>query len=255
LKTRAIRDGDYYIVNGQKTWTTYAQYADWIFCLVRTDPLVKNQLGISFLLIDMQSSGIEVRPIKLMDGGQEVNEVYFDNVKVPVENRIGEENKGWTYAKYLLTHERTMQGEVAVSKRHLEKIRVSAAKTPAGNGNLMEDPSYKKKVAEVEIELMALEYTYLRILSQVATGGAPGAESSILKIRGTEIQQKLTELRLDAACYGGFIFNDPLAGNKEALNNGDESAAQVYFDMRKTTIYAGSTQIQKGIIAKAVLGL
>ena len=119
----------------------------------------------------------------------------------------------------------------------------------------MEDPSYKKKVAEVEIELMALEYTYLRILSQVATGGAPGAESSILKIRGTEIQQKLTELRLDAACYGGFIFNDPLSGNKEALNNGDESAAQVYFDMRKTTIYAGSTQIQKGIIAKAVLGL
>ncbi len=255
LKTRAIRDGDYYIVNGQKTWTTYAQYADWIFCLVRTDPQVKNQLGISFLLIDMQSSGIEVCPIKLMDGGQEVNEVYFDNVKVPVENRIGEENKGWTYAKYLLTHERTMQGEVAVSKRHLEKIRVSAAKTPTGNGNLMEDPSYKKKVAEVEIELMALEYTYLRILSQVATGGAPGAESSILKIRGTEIQQKLTELRLDAACYGGFIFNDPLSGNKEALNNGDESAAQVYFDMRKTTIYAGSTQIQKGIIAKAVLGL
>ncbi len=255
LKTRAIRDGDYYVVNGQKTWTTYAQYADWIFCLVRTDPQVKNQLGISFLLIDMQSSGIEVRPIKLMDGGQEVNEVYFDNVRVPVENLVGEENKGWTYAKYLLTHERTMQGEVAVSKRHLEKIRVSAAKTPTGNGNLMEDPSYKKKVAEVEIELMALEYTYLRILSQVATGGAPGAESSILKIRGTEIQQKLTELRLDAACYGGFIFNDPLSGNKEALNNGDESAAQVYFDMRKTTIYAGSTQIQKGIIAKAVLGL
>ena len=255
LKTSAVREGDYYIVNGQKTWTTFAQYADWIFCLVRTDPHVKNQLGISFLLIDMNSPGIEVRPIKLMDGGQEVNEVYFDNVKVPMENLVGEENKGWTYAKYLLTHERAVQGDVAVSKRHLEKIKALAASTPMGERTLIEDPSFKIKVAEIEIEILALEYTYLRILSNVATGGAPGSESSILKIRGTEIQQKLSELRLDTACYGGFVFNDPLAGNEEPLYNGNDSAAQHYFNMRKTTIYAGSTQIQKGIIAKAVLDL
>lgn len=255
LKTSAVREGDHYLVNGQKTWTTYAQYADWIFCLVRTDPHVKKQVGISFLLIDMHSPGIEVRPIKLMDGGAEVNEVYFDNVKVPVENLIGEENKGWTYAKYLLTHERTGIGGVAVSKRKLEKIKNLAAQTPAGGHRLLDEPSFRRKVAEIEIELTALEFTDLRILSEVATGGAPGPESSILKIKGTEIQQKLTELHLDVAAYGGFVFNDPLAGNEEALANGPDSAAQTYFNIRKTTIYGGSNEIQKGIIAKAVLGL
>lgn len=255
LKTSAVRQGDHYIVNGQKTWTTYAQYADWIFCLVRTDPHVKKQVGISFLLIDMHAPGVEVRPIKLMDGGAEVNEVYFDQVKVPVENLVGEENKGWTYAKYLLTHERTGIGGVANSKRRLEKIKNKAATTPSGGQMLLDDLLFQRKIAEVEIELTALEYTDLRILSEVTTGGAPGPESSILKIKGTEIQQKLTELSMEMAAYNAFVFNDPLAGNEEALFNGPDSAAQTYFNTRKTTIYGGSNEIQKGIIAKAVLGL
>ena len=255
LKTTAVRQGEHYIVNGQKTWTTYAQYADWIFCLVRTDPHVKKQLGISFLLIDMHSPGVEVRPIKLMDGGAEVNEVYFDQVKVPVENLVGEENKGWTYAKYLLTHERTGISGVAASKRKLEKIKNLAATTPSHGQMLLHEPLFQRKIAEVEIELTALQYTDLRILSAVTTGGAPGPESSILKIKGTEIQQKLTELSLEIAAYPGFVFNDPLAGNEEALFNGPDSAAQTYFNARKTTIYGGSNEIQKGIIAKAVLGL
>ncbi len=259
LKTSAVREGDSYIVNGQKAWTTLAQHADWIFCLVRTDPHVKKQIGISFLLIDLRSAGIEIRPIKLLDGSNEVNEVYFDNVKVPVENLIGEENKGWTYAKNLLTHERTGISAVASSKRALEKIKALAAKTPAGGTTMIENESFRKKMAEVEIELMALEYTDLRILSEVSTGKAPGPESSVLKIKGTEIQQHLTELRLDLASYSGFVFHDPVQdNNEEALYlRGQEYdlAAQVYFNVRKTTIYGGSNEIQKGIIAKAVLGL
>lgn len=259
LKTSAIWEGKHYIVNGQKTWTSTAQHADWIFCLVRTDPHVKKQRGISFLLIDMHSPGIEVRPIKMLDGSSPINEVYFDNVKVPVENLIGEENKGWTYAKYLLTHERTGIGGVAFSKRNIEKIKKLAANTPAGGGTLLEDSSFQKKLAEIEIELTALEYTDLRILSEVATGGAPGAESSIIKIKGTEVQQKLSELRMYMASYAGFVYHDPLGTeNKESLDlkpQGHDWAAQHYFGMRKTTIYGGSNEIQKGIIAKAVLGL
>ena len=259
LKTRAVREGDHYIVNGQKTWTSTAQYADWIFCLVRTDPHVKKQLGISFLLIDMKSPGIEVRPIKMIDGTSPINEVYFENVKVPLENRIGEENKGWTYAKYLLTHERTGIGGVANSKRQIEKLKALAVKTPRGNGTLMDDATFLKKLAEVEIELTALEYTDLRILSKVSTGEAPGAESSIIKIKGTEIQQMLAELRMVMAGYSGFVFQDPQGEtNEEALDlkpKGHAQAAQYYFGMRKTTIYGGSNEIQKGIIAKAVLGL
>ncbi|MBF0278754.1 MAG: acyl-CoA dehydrogenase family protein [SAR324 cluster bacterium] len=259
LKTTAVRDGDHFIVNGQKTWTTLAQHADWIFCLVRTDPHVKKQVGISFLLIDMKSPGIDIRPIKMMDGSNEVNEVYFDNVKVPAKNLIGEENKGWTYAKYLLTHERSGISAVASSKRTLEKIKALAVSTPAGDATMMEDSAFRKKLAEVEIELIALEYTDLRILSEVSTGKAPGPESSVLKIKGTEIQQKLTELRMDLASYSGFIFHDPVGdNNEEALylrGQGIDLAAQVYFNVRKTTIYGGSNEIQKGIIAKAVLGL
>ncbi len=259
LKTSALREGNHYIVNGQKTWTSTAQHADWIFCLVRTDPHVKKQVGISFLLIDMHSPGIEIRPIKMIDGMSSVNEVYFDNVKVPVENRIGEENKGWTYAKYLLTHERTGIGGVAFSKRNLEKIKELAAKTPAGGATLLQESAFLKKLAEVEIELLALEYTDMRILSEVATGSAPGPESSIIKIKGTEIQQKLAELRMDMAAYTGFVFHDPRTdANTEGLDlktSGHSSAAQLYLGMRKTSIYGGSNEIQKGIIAKAVLGL
>ena len=259
LKTSAVRQGAHYRVNGQKTWTSTAQHADWIFCLVRTDPHVKKQQGISFLLIDLRSPGIEVRPIKMIDGSHPINEVYFDNVNVPVENLVGEENKGWTYAKYLLTHERTGIGGVAFSKRNLEKIKALAAQTAVGGKTLLQDVGFQKKLAEIEIELMALEYTDLRILSEVATGGAPGAESSIIKIKGTEVQQKLSELRMEMAGYMGFVYHDPLgAENQEGLDlkpQGPHLAAQHYFGMRKTTIYGGSNEIQKGIIAKAVLGL
>ncbi|MBF0277565.1 MAG: acyl-CoA dehydrogenase family protein [SAR324 cluster bacterium] len=259
LKMSAVRGENHFIVNGQKTWTTLAQHADWIFCLVRTDPHVKKQMGISFLLIDMQSPGVEVRPIKMMDGMSSINEVYFENVKVPFENLIGEENKGWTYAKYLLTHERTGIGGVAFSKRSIEKIKELAAKTPAGGATLMQDPAFLKKLAEVEIELTALEYTDMRILSEVSTGSAPGPESSIIKIKGTEIQQKLAELRMEMAAYSGFIFHDPQNdANEEPLDlktHQHSSTAQLYFGMRKTSIYGGSNEIQKGIIAKAVLGL
>lgn len=259
LTTSAVRDGDYYIVNGQKTWTTLGQYADWIFCLVRTDPTVKKQMGISFLLIDMQTPGIEVRPIKLLDGGNEVNEVYFENVKVPLENLVGEENKGWTYAKYLLTHERTGISGVAYSKKQIEVIKALAAQTPSGEGTMLDNPNFQRKLADVEIELMALDATDMKVLSEIATGGAPGPESSVLKIKGTEIQQKLTELRLELAAYNGFIYHDP-ENEKEGEplyihSQGADMTAQEYFNYRKTTIYGGSNEIQKGIIAKAVLGL
>lgn len=259
LKASAVREGDHYIVNGQKTWTSTAQHADWIFCLVRTDLHVKKQLGISFLLIDMRSPGIEVRPIQLMSGTHSVNEVYFDNVKVPVENLIGAENKGWTYAKYLLTHERTGIGAVGFSKRNIEKIKILASKTPAKGATLMDDASFRRKLAEIEIELMALEYTELRILTNIATGNAPGPESSVIKLKGTEIIQRLSELRLQMASYTGFVFHDPVdAENREAMDlkpNGHASSAQIYSFYRASTIYGGSSEIQKGIIAKAVLGL
>ena len=194
LKTRAVREGDHYIVNGQKTWTTLAQYADMIFCLVRTDPTVKKQEGITFLLIDMHSPGVTVRPIITLDEEHEVNEVFFDNVKVPAENLVGEEGKGWTYAKFLLGHERTGIARVGESKRELAQLKEIAAKQLNGRP-LAEDPLFRARIAEVEIELMALEMTLLRVLSSRAK---PGPEASILKIKGTEVQQALTELMMEA---------------------------------------------------------
>ena len=235
LKTKAQRDGDKYVVNGQKIWTSYAHYADWIFCLVRTDPTVeKRHEGISFLLIDMKSPGVTVRPLILMDGGHSVNEVFFDDVQVPADNLVHKEGKGWTVAKYLLGYERMNTGRIGESKRELRKLKEFAS-------SKMNDLRFRDRLTRVEVELMALEITNLRFLDRMRrTGQPPGADVSMLKIRGTEIQQALTELAIQAA--------DPAAHETQALE-------RRYLDMRKTTIYAGSNEIQRNIIAKMTLGL
>ena len=250
LKTTAVRDGEHYIVNGQKTWTTLAQHADMIFCLVRTDSGVRKQEGISFLLIDMKSPGVSVRPIVMLDEEHEVNEVFFDSVRVPVQNLVGEENRGWTYAKYLLGHERTGIAAVGRSKRELAFLKRYAA-------SLLADPMFAAKVAALEIELMALEMTVLRVLAQEHK--APGPEASVLKVRGTEIQQRLTELMLEAAGPMALAF-DPayLEGERAHSLGGDDDAAPLagyYFNFRKTSIYGGSNEIQRNIIAQMILGL
>jgi alkylation response protein AidB-like acyl-CoA dehydrogenase len=244
LKTRAERDGDHYVVNGQKIWTTLGHCADWIFCLVRTDSnMAKKQEGISFLLIDMKSPGITVRPLILMDGGHEVNEVFFDDVKVPAENLVHEEGKGWTVAKYLLGHERMNTGRIGASKRELAKLREFAASQLGDDGRpMLEDARFRDKLSRVEVELMALEITNLRFLDRMRrTGQPPGADVSMLKIKGTEIQQSLTELMMQAC--------DPAA---DAPYTG---LAKRYCNFRKTTIYAGSNEIQRNIISKMTLGL
>lgn len=260
LKTTAVRDGDHYVVNGTKTWNTLGQYADWIFCLVRTDNTVKKQEGISFLLIDMKTPGISLSPIVLLDGEPEVNEVHFEDVRVPVENLIGEENKGWTYAKLLLTHERTNIAQVPNSKRKLRSLREYAARASDGNGGrLIDDPVFAGKLAEAEIEILALEYAELRTLAAVSVGKAPGPESSILKIVGTEASQFIDELYMEVAAYHSMPhvpeqFEEGFDGDYV----GDGSAAatsNTYFNNRKKSIYGGSNEIQKNIISKAVLGL
>ena len=237
LKTKAIKDKDSYVVNGQKIWTTLAHYADWIFCLVRTDPGAgRRQEGISFLLIDMKTPGITVRPLMLMDGAHEVNEVFFDDVKVPVENRVHEEGKGWTVAKYLLGYERMNTGRIGESKRQLAKLKKFAAP-------MMQDMRFRDRMSRLEVELMALEITNLRFLDRMRrTGQPPGADVSMLKIKGTEIQQGLTELMMQAV--------DPAASDELSV-----SIRKRYLSMRKTTIYAGSNEIQRNIIAKMTLGL
>jgi len=259
LKTTAVRDGDHYIVNGQKTWTTLAQYADWIFCLVRTNPGAKQQEGISFLLIDMKTPGVSVRPIITMDGAHEVNEVWLDNVRVPVANLIGKENEGWTYAKFLLGHERAGIAGVARSKRGVTRLKQLAAAEQTGEGSkLIEDELFARSVAELEVDLLALEYTELRTLANESKGGH-GPEASILKIRGTDIQQRLTELTLEAIAYYGNPYR-PFAHDKatnEYVPGPDyaHGASQNYFLTRRTSIYGGSNEIQRNIIAKMVLGL
>jgi alkylation response protein AidB-like acyl-CoA dehydrogenase len=260
LKTTAISDGDDYIVNGTKTWTTMGQFADWIFCLVRTGaPDVKNQQAISFLLIDMTSPGITVSPIYMLDERREVNEVHFDNVRVPKTNRIGDENQGWTYAKVLLTHERTGIAGVARSKVALKKIKSLASDTNHGCTSLMDNPIFAHKVAIIEIDLLALEYTELRTLAAISTGKAPGPESSILKIKGTEIYQSIDELKMEVAGYYAVPFvTEQFDPEFEGVKVGPGPAANsapLYFNHRKTTIYGGSNEVQKNIICKAVLGL
>lgn len=258
LKTRAELKGDKYLVNGSKTWTTLAQNADWIFCLVRTDNSGRKQEGISFLLIDMSHPGVEVRPIITMDGSHEVNSVFFTDVEVPIGNRIGEEGKGWTYAKVLLQHERTGIAGVATAKRSLQHIKGLASETPVGDGStLMSDVDFARKVALVELELLALEHTDLRVLSTVSSGKAPGPESSLLKIKGSELQQAIAELAVEAAGHLSLPFFPQERGHNEPPVGPDWVAgtAATYLNTRKTTIYGGSNEIQKNIIAKAVLGL
>jgi pimeloyl-CoA dehydrogenase large subunit len=258
LKTRAVRDGDHYVVNGQKTWTTLAQHADWIFCLVRTDPAAKKQQGISFLLIDMKTPGITVRPIQTIDGGREVNEVFFDDVRVPVENRVGEENRGWDYAKFLLGNERTGIARVGTSKARLRRLREIAALEHVGDRPLIEDERFRMKIAAVEVELKALEMTQLRAVARERRGNAPDPASSILKIKGSELQQAITELLLEAIgpwalpqeARDADGWNEPPIGPEWA-----SPLAPQYFNWRKVSIYGGSNEIQKNIIAKAILGL
>ncbi|GJE01688.1 pimeloyl-CoA dehydrogenase large subunit [Methylobacterium isbiliense] len=263
LKTKAVREGDHYVVNGQKTWTTLAQHADWIFCLVRTDSSVKKQEGITFLLIDMKTPGITVRPIQTLDGGHEVNEVFFDDVKVPVENRVGQENKGWDYAKFLLGNERTNIARVGVSKQRIRRLKELAAIERVGDVPLIETPRFAEKLAALEIELKALEMTQLRVVAAERTRekGKPDPASSILKIKGSEIQQATTELLLDVV--GPYAL--PYLPEDEAADHGSNEppigpdwagpAAPTYFNWRKISIYGGSNEIQKNIIAKAILGL
>jgi alkylation response protein AidB-like acyl-CoA dehydrogenase len=255
LRTKAVREGDYYIVNGQKTWTTLAQFADWIFCLVRTNPDVKQQEGITFLLIDMKSPGITVKPIIVLDGAREVNEVFFDNVKVPVANRVGEENKGWTYAKFLLVNERSGIAGVARSKKAVERLKDIARAELLDGKPLIDDKEYSRKIADLEIDLAALEYTELRTLAAESKGQMAGPESSILKIRGTEIQQRITELTVEAIGYYAYP-NERALGSNEFIGP-DYALGQAgrYFNVRKASIYGGSNEIQRNIIAKAVLGL
>ncbi len=252
LKTRAERHGEHYVVNGQKTWTTLGHYGDWIFCLVRTDRSAKKQDGISFLLIDMKTPGITVRPLILLDEGHEVNEVFFEDVRVPVENLVHEEGKGWTVAKYLLGHERLNTGRIGASKRELARLQEMAARTTKDGRPLLDDPRFRDRVSRVEIELMALGITNLRFVDEMRRTGRIGAEVSMLKIKGTEIQQAITELLMQVAGPLAQPFRPIDHGGFDAFT---ASIAPRYFNFRKTSIYAGSNEIQRNIIARAALGL
>lgn len=259
LKTTAVRDGDDYIVNGQKTWTTLAQHADWIFCLVRTNTEVRKQEGISFLLIDMKTPGITVRPIIMLDDGHEVNEVWFENVRVPAANLIGEENKGWTYAKFLLGHERTNIARVGRSKAALQHVKAAAARQIGNDGQpLLQDARFRDRLAQVELDLMALEITNLKLVSQEGSRHAPGPEASILKVKGSEIQQAITALASQVAgpyAAARILPSDPLHDLSAAFPESQEHMTAQYFNYRKTTIYGGSNEVQKGIICRMILGL
>lgn len=254
LKTKAELDGDEYVVTGTKVWTTYAQHADWIFCLTRTDSTGKKQAGITFLLIDMKTPGIQVNKIETIDNKHTLNEVVFDNVRVPVENRIGEENKGWTYAKALLAHERTGIAGVPESKRKLEDLRKFAGEEINGGKKLIEDPMFRLRLSNIEVELMALEFTALRVIASTADGKGPGVESSLLKIKGTEIQQALQQLLLDVSAYYSGALQGELSDETLGHDFGDRARAE-YMYGRASTIYGGSNEVQKNITAKYVLGL
>ena len=261
LKTKADLHGDHYVVNGTKTWTTLAQFADWIFCLVRTNSdVARRQEGISFVLIDMNQPGVSVKPIKLLDGECEVNEIHFDNVKVPVENLVGEEGKGWTYGKVLLQHERTNIAGVANSKYRLERLRAQTKESIRGANPLANDSVFMRKISAAEVELKALEYTELRTLASISSGKAPGPESSILKVAGTELHQRIDSLYVEAAGYYALPFvpeqydiDFPLEERTGA--DSQTNSALSYFNHRKVSIFGGSNEIQKNIIAKHVLGL
>ncbi|HEX7801765.1 MAG TPA: acyl-CoA dehydrogenase family protein [Pseudoxanthomonas sp.] len=246
LKMKAERDGDEYVLNGQKVWNTLGQFADWIFCLVRTDPSAKPQKGISFLLIDMKTPGISVRPTRLLDGTFEVNEIRFDNVRVPVSNRVGEENQGWTYAKFLLGHERTNIAGIGFCKRELQRLKQDAVSTMKDGRSLLEDPTFGNKVAQVEIELTALEVTNMRVIFAEAAKQAPGPEASMLKIRGTEIMQRISELQVELLGPAALAYRPDDEGSR---------ATAAYLNLRKLSIFGGSNEIQRNIIAHMILGL
>ena len=258
-KTRAVRDGDHYIVNGQKTWTTLGQYANMIFCLVRTSTEGKQQEGISFLLIDMDTPGVTVRPIILLEGTHEVNEVFFDDVRVPVENRVGEENKGWTYAKYLLTHERTNIANVGANKVSLAHLKYIGEKQTHRGRPLIEDPYFAARLARIEMDLDAMSTTNLRLLSSPDSVANAGPMSSMLKIKGTEIRQAINDLtRRALGPYAMPFVSEALEAGYNEEPVGPEYAAPVaaeYFNNRKITIYGGSNEIQRGIITKMMMGL
>jgi len=247
LKTRAVRDGDDYIVDGQKVWNTLGQFADWIFCLVRTDSSAKSQQGISFLLIDMKSPGIKVQPTRLLDGTHEVNEIWFDNVRVPVANRIGEENDGWTYAKFLLGHERTNIAGIGGSKRELQRLKQMAAARQLDGKPLLEDSMIASRIAQVEIDLTALEITNLRVIFDAEQKKAPGPQASMLKIRGTEIRQRIAELQVDVLGADALAFD----GHRDDVPR----AMADYLNLRKLSIFGGSNEIQRNIIAQMILRL
>jgi alkylation response protein AidB-like acyl-CoA dehydrogenase len=263
LKTAATlvedAEGAHYIVNGQKTWTTLAQHADMIFCLVRTDNSGRKQTGISFLLIDMKTLGITVRPIITLDEDHEVNEIFFDNVKVPAENLVGQENMGWTYAKYLLSHERNNVAEVGRSKRELRTLKKLAMTYTSDGKPVLEDPMFARKVAILEAELMALEITNLRVVSADDGKSEPGPEVSMLKIVGTEVQQRLTELMVQAVGPYGLpydaAFLDGETPHAVTLQDDAVPLTPAYLNFRKASIYGGSNEVQKNIINKMILGL
>ncbi len=261
LRTRAVLEGDHYRVNGHKTWVTLAQHANRMFFLARTSETGKKQEGISFLLVDMASPGITVRPIATFDGGDEINEVLFDDVRVPRENLVGEEGKGWTYAKFLLGHERTGIAHVGAAKRWLAKVKELAGTVTSGGRSLLEDESFARRIARAEVRLVALESVVLGIIAEETAGRAPGPESSLLKLVATELQQELTELMFDAV--GPYALPDRkdlrVAGGADESGSGippfAPTVAPLYFNWRKASIYAGTNEIQKNIIAKLVLGL
>ncbi len=262
LKCRAVRDGDHYVINGQKTWTTLAQWANWIFVLARTNPEArKPQEGISFILVDMKTPGVTVRPIQLIDGEAEVNEVWFDDVRVPVANLVGQENRGWDCAKFLLGNERSNIARIGASKSRLKRIREIARAVPAGDGALWDDMGFRRRVNAVEVELKALEMTQLRVVADERDhGNKPNPASSILKIKGSEIQQATTELALEMAGPFALAYHDAEHDIPEGTNDlpdgfgWADTAAPEYFNYRKVSIYGGSNEIQRNIIAKMVLG-
>ncbi|CAB3899673.1 acyl-CoA dehydrogenase family protein [Achromobacter piechaudii] len=257
LKTRAVRDGDHYVVNGQKTWTTLAQYADWMFCLARTDPDARAQRGISMLLLDMRAPGVTVRPIRTLDGGHDVNEVWLEDVRVPVQNLVGEENQGWTYAKYLLGHERTGIAGLGHCHRELGILKYMAAQARSHGKPLLADSRFRDRISRIEVDIMALEMLLLRVAS--SNDGTPGPEASVLKIRGSEIQQDLAMLQMEVAGPDAWPYDpDWMLADSDDHGPGPAMAAAAgagYADMRKTSIYGGTTEVQKGIIARLVLGL
>ncbi len=254
LRTRAVRDGDHYVVNGQKTWTTLGQHADRIFCLVRTAAEGKPQAGISFLLMDLDDPGIEMRPIRLIEGGHEVNEVFLTDVHVPVANLVGEENQGWTIAKFLLTHERTNIAGVGFATRGLARLRRLGTQVVRGGAPLGEDPVFAARLVELEARLEAMKVTNLRMLSAVQAGGSPGAASSMLKITGTQLRQDINDLSRRALGPGAAAMPHELDGDLAIVPDGAEATAAHYFNNRKLSIYGGSNEIQRNILARQLLG-